>query len=218
MKKKNTYAIFGLGRFGFTLAKELSKLNQDVIAVDQDLDLVNMADDFCTALSFDMTNIEDMRKAGIQDVNTAIVATGSSLEDSILATINLKELGVETVIAKAKNEKHALALSRVGADRVVLPESDVAKRLAYKQALGKGLVEVFNLGDQNTVFEAQIKKEWIGKNLIEINPRLKYNVNVIALKRDNDFKINLDPKENFKEGDVIVAISSNKDFEKFIKR
>lgn len=217
MKKKNTYAIFGLGRFGFTLAKELSKLNQDVIAVDQDLDLVNMADNFCTALSFDMTNIEDMKKAGIQDVNTAIIATGSSLEDSIIATINLKELGVETVIAKAKNEKHALALSRVGADRVVFPESDVAKRLAYKQVLGKGLVEVFNLGDQNTVFETQIKKEWIGKNLIEVNPRLKYSVNVIALKRDNDFKINLDPKENFKEGDVIVAISSNKDFEKFIK-
>ena len=90
MSKKQTYAVFGLGRFGFTLASELVGLGQDVIAVDKNMDLVEDADEFCTALAFDMTDIDAMEKAGIKDVDTAIVATGASLEDSILATLNLK--------------------------------------------------------------------------------------------------------------------------------
>ena len=135
MSKKQTYAIFGLGRFGFTLASELVGLGQDVIAVDKDMELVEDADVFCTALAFDMTDIDAMEKAGIKDVDTAIVATGSSLEDSILATLNLKELGIKNVVVKARNEKHALALKKIGADRVVMPEREMAKRIAISEIM-----------------------------------------------------------------------------------
>ena len=113
---KQTYAVFGLGRFGFTLAYELSQMGQDVIAVDKDMNLVEAADEFCTALSFDMTDIDAMKSAGIKDADVAIIATGSSLEDSILCTLNLKELGVPKVIVKARNSKHALAFHKIGAD------------------------------------------------------------------------------------------------------
>ena len=212
---KQTYAVFGLGRFGFTLAYELSQMGQDVIAVDKDMNLVEAADEFCTALSFDMTDIDAMKSAGIKDADVAIIATGSSLEDSILCTLNLKELGVPKVIVKARNSKHALALHKIGADRVVMPEMEMAKRLAIKQVMGDDLIEMFDLGDNNLVFEIVVKESWIHKSLNQINPRSNYNINVIALKRDNEFIIKIDPFEPFKKGDVIVAIASDTDFKKF---
>ena len=215
MSKKQTYAIFGLGRYGFTLASELIGLGQDVIAVDKDMELVEDADVFCTALAFDMTDIDAMEKAGIKDVDTAIVATGSSLEDSILATLNLKELGIKNVVVKARNEKHALALKKIGADRVVMPEREMAKRIAIKQVMDDDLVEMFNLGDDNIVFEMVVKESWIGLSLNQINPRSLYNINVIALRRDDNFMIKIDPFEPFKAGDVIVAIASDIDFKRF---
>ena len=168
---KQTYAVFGLGRFGFTLAYELSQMGQDVIAVDKDMNLVEAADEFCTALSFDMTDIDAMKSAGIKDADVAIIATGSSLEDSILCTLNLKELGVPKVIVKARNSKHALALHKIGADRVVMPEMEMAKRLAIKQVMGDDLIEMFDLGDNNLVFEIVVKESWIHKSLNQINPR-----------------------------------------------
>ena len=212
---KQTYAVFGLGRFGFTLAYELSQMGQDVIAVDKDMNLVEAADEFCTALSFYMTDIDAMKSAGIKDADVAIIATGSSLEDSILCTLNLKELGVPKVIVKARNSKHALALHKIGADRVVMPEMEMAKRLAIKQVMGDDLIEMFDLGDNNLVFEIVVKESWIHKSLNQINPRSNYNINVIALKRDNEFIIKIDPFEPFKKGDVIVAIASDTDFKKF---
>ena len=212
---KQTYAVFGLGRFGFTLAYELSQMGQDVIAVDKDMNLVEAADEFCTALSFDMTDIDAMKSAGIKDADVAIIATGSSLEDSILCTLNLKELGVPKVIVKARNSKHALALHKIGADRVVMPEMEMAKRLAIKQVMGDDLIEMFDLGDNNLVFEIVVKESWIHKSLNQINPRSNYNINVIALKRDNEFIIKIDTFEPFKIGDVIVAIASDTDFKKF---
>lgn len=215
MSKKQTYAVFGLGRFGFTLASELVELGQDVIAVDKDINLVEDADSFCTALAFDMTDIDAMEKAGIKDVDTAIVATGSSLEDSILATLNLKELGVKNVVVKARNEKHAMALQKIGADRVVMPEMEMAKRIAIKQVMDDDLVEMFNLGDNNIVFEVVVKESWIGLSLNQINPRSLYNINVIALRRDNKFNIKIDPYDSFKAGDVIVALASDADFKRF---
>lgn len=208
--RRKTFAIFGLGRFGMTLARELTELGHDVIAVDKDLSLVQTAGEFCNAMSFDMTDVDIMRKSGIADADIAIIASGSSLEDSILCVLNLNELGIENIIVKARDEKCATALIKIGASQVVLPEKEMGKNLAAKIASEGNLIELFNLGDDNLVFEMKVKSEWVGKNLIEINPRANYDINVIALKRGFDISININPQDKFEKDDIIVCIGNER--------
>ena len=118
--KKRTFLVLGLGIFGSTISKELSKYHQEVIAIDQDMACVERMSDFVTqAICCDFTNIEELRAIGIEEVDVAVVATGSHLEQSILGIINLKELGVPYILAKAKNRKYSEVMLKVGANKVI---------------------------------------------------------------------------------------------------
>lgn len=133
MSEMKQYVILGLGIFGSTIAKTLSQYNHEVIAIDKDLACVDRVSDFVTqAIQADFTDIDQLRAIGIQDCDAAVVATGSHLEESIMGVMNLRELGIPFIMAKAKNKKYMQILQKIGADYVVRPEKEMGERVAKK--------------------------------------------------------------------------------------
>lgn len=193
MSLNKSYAVFGLGRYGLAVAKELVKHGADVLAVDIDENIVNaaIADiPFCKCA--DVTEPEVLRQLGIANVDVAIIAMATNLEANVLAVMLCKEMGVKTVIVKCADDMQAKILSKVGADQTLIPERESGVRLA-KNILSSGFVDVMELSNDVSLLELSIKDEWLGKNLIELNLRKKYGINVIAIKLDGRVMIDLDP-------------------------
>lgn len=212
MKNNKIYAVFGLGRFGMTLVKELSNRGIEVIAVDKNLDKVNEADKYAVSYAYDFTNPESLKNTGIGDIDVAVVATGENLEEAILLILNLKELKVPYIIAKAQNEKFGLALKKVGADEIVLPEMDMASRMALKFASSDDLIQLFKISDDILAYEILAKVSWIGKSLAELDLRSKYSINVVGIKTNGETIVNVDPLRKFVKGDVVLVLSDEKSF------
>ena len=211
MSLNKSYAVFGLGRYGLAVAKELVGNGADVLAVDSNESIVNsvIADiPYCKCA--DVTDIEVVKQLGIANMDVVIIAMASSLEASVMAVMLCKELGVKTVIAKCSNETHRKILSKVGADKVVLPESESGMRLA-KNLLSSGLVDVIELSNDISLIDLDIKDEWVGKSLAELNLRKKYGINVIAIRQENGLQIKIDPSMILqKDMNLVVIINTSK--------
>lgn len=193
MSLNKTYAIFGLGRYGISVAKELVRNGAEVIAVDSNENIVNsLVNELPFCKCADTTNKEVLTKLGIASVDTVIVAMAGNIEASVMTVLLCKELGVPNVIAKCSNDMHYKILTKVGADKVVFPEKESGTRQA-KNLLSSGFMDVIELSTEVSMIELDVKKEWIGKNLLELNLRKKYSINVIAVKDDNKIEIDIDP-------------------------
>ncbi len=193
MRKKNTYAVFGLGRYGIAVARELVENGMEVIAVDSDWDIVNDAAAFLPICKCaDVTDIEVIRRLGIADIDTVIVCMASKLEASVMTITLCKEVGVKTVIAKCANEMHQKILLRVGADKVVFPENESGIRLA-KNMLSSGFMDMLSLSKTVSIVEIEIREEWVGKSIIDLNFRKKYGFNIVAIKVGESVNVVVDP-------------------------
>ena len=205
---KKTYAVFGLGRYGTAVARELVANGMEVIAVDTDQRIVNtVADDLPICKCADITDPEVIRQLGIANVDVVIVAMANNLEASVMAVTLCKEAGVPTVIAKCANEMHQKILTRVGADKVVFPENESGIRLA-KNLLSSGFVDMVSLAKNVSMIELDIKSEWVGKNLIELNLRKKYSINVVALRKGDAVSVDIDPHAALLESDKLIVIAN----------
>ena len=208
MSMKKTYAVFGLGRYGIAVARELVSNGAEVIAVDSDEKIVNTAaDELPICKCADITDPDVIRQLGIANVDVVIIAMANNLEASVMAVTLCKEIGVKTVIAKSANEMHQKILTRVGADKVVFPENESGIRLA-KNLLSSGFVDMVSLAKNVSMVELDIKPEWAGKNLIELNLRKKYSINVVAVRRDNMVSVDIDPHAPLKEEDNLIVIAN----------
>lgn len=193
MQKKKTYAVFGLGRYGTAVAKELVENGMEVIAVDNDQRLVNDAAAFLPVCKCaDVTDIEVITRLGIANIDTVIVCMASNLEASVMAVTLCKEVGVENVIVKCANEMHQKILLRIGADKVVFPENESGIRLA-KNLLSSGFIDIISLSKDVSIVEIDVKDEWVGKNLIELSLRKKYAINIVAIKQGDEISTAVDP-------------------------
>ena len=208
MNRKKTYAVFGLGRYGRAVARELVSHGAEVMAVDIDEAVVNVAaDDLPICKCADVTDLEVIRQLGIADMDVVIVAMASNLEASVMAVTLSKEVGVKKVIAKCANETHMKILTRVGADEVVFPEKESGIRLA-KNLLRFGFVDVISLSSGMSMAELDVKPEWEGKNLIQLNLRKTYSINVVAVRRGDMVVAEVDPNEVFRKGDKLIVIAN----------
>ncbi len=204
---KRSYAIFGLGRYGKAVAAELVRSGADVLAVDIDETVVNAAISeipFCKCA--DITDPDVIKHLGIANMDVVIIAMASNMEASVMAVMLCKEVGVKTVIAKCGNEMHKKILSRIGADKVVFPESESGTRLA-KNLLSAGFVDVIELDDNISLVELDVKPDWVGKTLVDLNLRRRYAVNVVALREGKKLHINIDPNMKLTEGMQLVVIT-----------
>ena len=208
MSMKKTYAVFGLGRYGIAVARELVSNGVEVIAVDSDEKVVNAAAaELPICKCADITDPEVIRQLGISNVDVVIIATANNLEASVMAVTLCKEIGVKTVIAKSANEMHQKILTRVGADKVVFPENESGIRLA-KNLLSSGFVDMVSLAKNVSMIELDMKPDWIGKNLIELNLRKKYSINVVAVRKGDMVSVDIDPHEKLKEDDKLIVIAN----------
>ncbi len=208
MSIKKTYAVFGLGRYGLAVARELAANGVEVIAVDLDENIVNAAaGELPICKCADITDLEVVTQLGVHNVDTVIVAMAGNLEASVMAVTLCKELGVKTVIAKCANEMHQKIMTRVGADQVLFPENESGIRLA-KNLLSSGFVDMVSLAKNVSMIELSVKPEWIGKNLIELNLRKKYSINVVAVRKGDNVSVDVDPQEPLKESDKLIVIAN----------
>lgn len=205
---RDTYAVFGLGRYGRAVATELVESGAEVLAVDTDEDAVKSAsNDIPICKCADVTDIEVIKQLGIANIDTVIIAMASNLEASVMATMLCKEVGVKNVIVKCANEMHKKILSRVGADKVVFPEHESGTRLA-KNLLSAGFVDIFELSKDVSMIELDVKPEWIGKNLISLNLRQKYSINVVAICQGKEVTINIDPEKKLEKNMKLIVIAN----------
>ena len=208
MSINKSYAVFGLGRYGIAVAKELVNNGADVLAVDIDEDIVNsaVADiPFCRCA--DITDPEVIKQLGISNVDVVIIAMANNLEASVMSVILCKEAGVNMVIAKCADEMQGKILCKVGADKVVYPENESGVRLA-KNLLSAGMVDLIDLSDDISVIEIPVREKWVGKTLIELDLRKKYAINIIAIRNGEDILVNVDPNVQLsKEMQLVIIIN-----------
>ena len=205
---KKTYAVFGLGRYGIAVARELVHNGVEVIAVDSDERIVNAAaDELPICKCANITDPEVIRQLGISNVDVVIVAMANNLEASVMAVTLCKEVGVKTVIAKCANEMHQKILTRVGADKVVFPENESGIRLA-RNLLSSGFVDMVSLAKNVSMIELDMKADWIGRNLIELNLRKKYSINVVAIRKGESVSVDIDPHAPLKADDKLIVIAN----------
>ena len=214
MSMKKTYAVFGLGRYGIAVARELVNNGVEVIAVDADERIVNAAaDELPICKCADITDPEVIRQLGISNVDVVIIAMANNLEASVMAVTLCKEIGVKTVIAKSANEMHQKILNRVGADKVVFPENESGIRLA-KNLLSSGFVDMVSLAKNVSMIELDVKPEWVGKNLIELNLPKKYSINVVAIRKGESVSVDIDPHAPLQGEDKLIVIANTEKLSK----
>ena len=216
MNLKKSYAVFGLGRYGKAVARELVASGAEVLAVDVDENVINAVTPelpYCKCA--DVTDPEVIRQLGIANIDVVIISMASDLEACVMATMLCKEIGVKTVIAKCSSEINCKILSKVGADHVVFPERDSGIRLA-KNLLSSGFVDVIELSQDISMLELDVKPEWVGKTLVELNLRKKYSVNVVAVIRGNEINTMIDPEKPLSESEKLIVIANMSKLNKMI--
>ena len=208
MSINQSFAIFGLGRYGKAVAKELVKNGVEVLAVDIDDDIVNSAISeipYCKCA--DITDAEVIRQLGIANIDVVIISMANNLEASVMATMLCKEMGVKTVIAKCSSEMNCKILSKVGADRVVFPENESGIRLA-KNMLSSSFMDIIELSKDVSMVELDVRPEWNGKNLMELNLRQKFSINVVAIIQDKKIITSIDPAEPLNTTMRLIVIAN----------
>ncbi len=203
------FAVIGLGRFGSSIAKALYTMNHDVLAIDKDEERVQEISDYVThVVQADATDENVLRSLGIRNFDVAVVTTSTDIQASILITLLCKEMGVKLVIAKAQSELHAKVLYKIGADKVVFPERDMAQRIAHN-LVSSNILDYIELAPDYSLVEIEALPEWIGHTLKGLNMRQKYGINVLAIRHGNDLILSPNGDEVIYKDDVLVVIGSN---------
>lgn len=213
------FAVIGLGRFGTTLARELSRLGADVLAVDLlPENVARVADDVALAMVGDATQEKFLRECGVGSVDVAIVSMGESFEATQLATVLLKRLGVPRVLTKSSVPVRIKILTRIGADEVVSPEKEGAERLAQK-LLSPSLVEYLDLAGDRALVQVVAPPAMVGKTIGELDVRRRYNVNIVAIRKrvgaDDETMNDLPrPEDVIEADDILVVIGGDEEIQR----
>jgi trk system potassium uptake protein TrkA len=208
---KKQFIVIGMGRFGQSVAKCLTNLGKEVLAVDSRAEIINEVAPYVThAIQADATDEKSLTALGIKNFDVAVVTMGENIQASILITMMCKEMGVNYVLAKAQTELHAKVLRKTGADKVVFPERDMGMRVAHKLA-DSSVMDYVEIADDLRIMEIDVIDAWVGKDLLGLNFRQKYNVNVIAIKKLNK-EINSSPHgaDIIEKGDMLI-VAGNKE-------
>ena len=212
-----SYIVIGLGRFGSQVARQLHSLGCEVLAMDVRAELVQqIANEVTHAVVGDAQDKEVLKALGVRNLECAVVAIGDDLAASVLATMNLKELGVPYLVCKAHDETHRKVLQKLGADRVVIPEQENGDRLARSLST-PNVLDYIELSADYGIVEVPAPQSWCGKTLKDLNVRAKLGANIIAIRRDG--QINVSPGADFLfcERDIIVVLGDAQALEKVQK-
>ncbi|HBH3656947.1 TPA: TrkA family potassium uptake protein [Clostridioides difficile] len=203
------YIVIGCGRFGSSVASTMHLLGHQVMAIDKNEDSVQSISDKVThSLIVDVTDEQALRSLGLGNFDVAVVAIGSDIRASIMATLIAKEMGVELIICKAKDELQAKVLYKIGADRVVFPERDMGVRVAHN-LVSDNILDHIELDPEYSIVEIVTPNSWVGKTLIELELRARYEITVLAIKTGKNINVTPSPDEELTVGSILVIIGQN---------
>ncbi|MBR6801685.1 MAG: TrkA family potassium uptake protein [Eubacteriaceae bacterium] len=212
------FAVLGLGTFGYSLATKLYELGHDVYAVDRREDIIRaIADNTTYAISADISDINALRSIGIGEVDCAIIASANDLNVSLMAAINLQELGVKTVYAKAKDSVQAKVLRKLGVEKIIFPEQEMGESLA-RSLTDTSLTDLLSLDGEHTISEIDSPKAWHDHSLIDLNVRNIYKLNVLAIKRGEKTIVNPSAEEKILPGDRIIVMGEKTTISKLVSK
>lgn len=205
-KEKKSYAVFGLGEFGRSVALELTAGGADVMVLDIDEDLVaEIAGKVTLAMQMDALEIRAYESLGLSNMDGVIVAMTGCLDACIMAILAAKEAGVPFILAKSQNRTQSAIFEKIGADRIVTPEHDGGIRVARNITAGN-FIDFIELSKSVRMVEIGVKPEWVGKTLKELSLRQKHRINVVAIRRNGDLNADVNPDEPLQDGDTILII------------
>lgn len=206
--KRKQFLVAGLGLFGTSVALTLQQMGYEVYALDSEEGLVQ---DLSTQLNYvvcgDASDRKTLQSLPLEDIDVAVVAIGN-VERNMMCTMLLKELGVKQVVAKAINNLHGAMLNKIGADKVVYAERDMGERVAHN-LISAGVMDYIELSGEISIMSLSIPTEFVGKNLIESDLRRRYDVNVVAIKRDGRTMVNPKAQEVFQPEDEIIVLGTH---------
>jgi trk system potassium uptake protein len=213
--KRKQFGVIGLGRFGSAMAITLTELGHDVIGVDADESRVQQLADIIThALQIDAIDEKALRAAGIQDVDVAVVSIGENIESSLLVVMQVRELGVATIVAKAVTPLHGRILEKLGVSRVIFPEREMAVRIAHSLVM-PNVIDYIELSRDFSIVEVPAPDAFVGQTLKQLELRPRLGLTLIAIKRRSDESgtviTNIAPAadETIRRGDVLALLGSN---------
>ena len=217
-KDMTQFAVIGLGRFGLALAKALYEEGMEVLAVDQNQDRIDDIADNCThAAVADASEEEALRALGVSNLDAVVVCMGNNIQASVLCTLACKELQVPLIVCKATSIQHKKILEKIGADFVVIPEDDMAKKLALKLT-NPNMNDIIELSKNFSLAEIEVPERWSDRTLLELNLRRKYGIIVLLVKSGD--KIVTSPGGDCKlmAGNSVVVCGESDDIKKLAER
>ncbi len=204
--REKIYGVVGLGKFGFHVARRLAEGGAEIIACDIDQERVRLISDYVTkAYTLDATEERALKESGIYTSDVVIVSIGENIEANTLVVMQLMDLGVREIIAKAVNELHGKLLQKLGVSRIIHPERDMAERLAHSLLVG-GFLEEISLAPGYGIYEIKPSSRMLDKSLKDIDLRKRYGLTVLLIKRGENMIINPSGNEVILEGDILVVL------------
>lgn len=206
--RKRQFIVIGIGRFGFSVASCLYKSGYDVLAIDNDIEKIEeISNEVTHALALDATDEKALASINIEDYDTAIVAIGGSIQESLLVTLLVKELGVNEIICKGQGELHEKLLKKIGATRVILPEKEMGIRLANNLKF-HSLFDYVKISTDSSIAEFTAPKEWINKTIGDIDVRAKHDVTLIGIKKNGNSEMDVDINAStiIREDDLLILL------------
>ena len=206
--------LIGVGRFGKHIALQLNQLGHQVMAVDNDEERINEILPFVTNAQIgDSTNMDFLSTLGVRNFDVCIVTISSDFQSSLETTLNLKELGAAAVVSRAKGDVHAKFLLRNGADEILYPEKQLAKWVAIRYA-SNHILDYIEIDDTHSILEVSVPNAWIGKTIGKLDIRKKYNVNIMAIKKDGEMNMAITPDCVLSEDLTLLVLGEYKALQK----
>ncbi len=215
--KAKSILLIGLGRFGRHIAHNLVELGHQVMAIDHNEDRVNAIATLVTDAQIgDCTNEEYLSSLGVSNFDVCIVTISGNFQASLETTCTLKELGAKRVISRAERDGQAKFLLRNGADDVLYPEKQLAQWAAIKYS-SDSILDYIEVGGEHGIFEIKVPQNWIGKSVVEIDIRKKYNVNILGVKRNGKMDLHITPDVVFNADESVLVLGELKLIQKIFK-
>ncbi|CAM3120436.1 TrkA family potassium uptake protein [Paenibacillus sediminis] len=208
------FAVIGIGRFGSSVARSLSEMGYEVLAIDSDEQRTQEISSIVThAVSADSTDEDALRALGIRNFDVVVVAIGEDIQASILTTLILKDLGVPLIVVKAQNELHGKVLQKIGADKVIFPERDMGLRVAH-HLTSPNILDYIELSEDYSIVEMRVTDAMVGKNMKELSIRAQFGCNVMAIKKGTKMNISPSPDDRLEKEDVLIIVGEKGNLQK----
>ena len=206
--------LIGLGRFGRHMAEQLNQMGHEIMAVDLNEERVEKVLPFVTNAQIgDCTDADYLRSLGIRNYDICFVAIGGSFQNSLETTSLLKELGAKLVVARAERDVQEKFLLRNGADSVIYPEKQVAKWASFRYT-DDHILDYMEVDASHAIFEVEVPEEWVGKTVGGLDIRKRYNINILAVKNEEEYSIAISPETYFAENDKLLVLGEYRALQK----